>query len=185
MRARSCFLALTWLCIAVIVGGVKAAAQYFSAVTDESDELAGDGTDGILGLAYPPISNLGQVRPCMCILRPQLHHQRHNDIHLTPTVLLTACNRTRSSRPQSRKAPRSSTFSRSSSRTTALSSTSAARTPRTTAAQSSTITSPATSATGRSAARARTLTGRRWAASRSSRRSSTRARRSCTARLRT
>ncbi|PIL36809.1 transporter [Ganoderma sinense ZZ0214-1] len=44
----------------VVVGGVKAATQYFSAVTDESSELAEDGTDGILGLAYPQISNLGQ-----------------------------------------------------------------------------------------------------------------------------
>lgn len=57
------FLILTSLHIAVVVGGVKAAAQYFSAVTDESPALAGGGIDGILGLAFPPISNLGQVRP--------------------------------------------------------------------------------------------------------------------------
>ncbi|KAI1792861.1 protease [Ganoderma leucocontextum] len=44
----------------VVVGGVKAAAQYFSAVTNESSELSGGGTDGILGLAFPSISNLGQ-----------------------------------------------------------------------------------------------------------------------------
>ncbi|KAI0663088.1 protease [Cubamyces menziesii] len=44
----------------VTVGGVKATQQYFSAVTSESPEFVGDPADGILGLALPAISNLGQ-----------------------------------------------------------------------------------------------------------------------------
>ncbi|TBU32075.1 protease [Dichomitus squalens] len=44
----------------VVVGGVKATAQYFSAVTEESSELSEGSTDGILGLAFPAISNLKQ-----------------------------------------------------------------------------------------------------------------------------
>ncbi|KAI0334716.1 protease [Cubamyces sp. BRFM 1775] len=44
----------------VTVGGIKATKQYFSAVTTESPEFVGDPADGILGLAFPAISNLGQ-----------------------------------------------------------------------------------------------------------------------------
>ena len=56
----------------VMVGGVKATQQYFSAVTSESPEFVGDPADGILGLAFPAISNLGQVRNTLtpCILVP-------------------------------------------------------------------------------------------------------------------
>ena len=35
--------------------------QIFSAVTQESAEFVDDPTDGILGLAFPDISNLQQV----------------------------------------------------------------------------------------------------------------------------
>ncbi|KAI9001242.1 protease [Trametes punicea] len=44
----------------VAVGGIKAMKQYFSAVSTESSEFVHDPTDGILGLAFPAISNLGQ-----------------------------------------------------------------------------------------------------------------------------
>ena len=77
---------------------------------EEPGELTGDGTNGILGLACAS----------MCILLVQLYHRHHNDIHLMPAVLIFACNRTRSSQAQSRKALRTSTVSRSSSRTMAV-----------------------------------------------------------------
>ena len=35
--------------------------QYFSPVTTLSSSFAGDPIDGLLGLAYPAISNLGEV----------------------------------------------------------------------------------------------------------------------------
>jgi len=44
----------------VNVAGVKATSQYFSAVTDLSSDFNGDPIDGILGLAYPSLSNLGE-----------------------------------------------------------------------------------------------------------------------------
>ncbi|KAI1785665.1 acid protease [Ganoderma leucocontextum] len=45
---------------AVTVAGIVATNQFFSAVTTESAEFADDPTDGILGLAFPNISSLGQ-----------------------------------------------------------------------------------------------------------------------------
>ncbi|KAM5544249.1 hypothetical protein V8D89_001909 [Ganoderma adspersum] len=44
----------------VSIAGVSATNQFFSAVTTESAEFVDDPTDGILGLAFPDISNLGQ-----------------------------------------------------------------------------------------------------------------------------
>ncbi|KAJ7584093.1 acid protease [Mycena floridula] len=44
----------------VTVAGVKATSQYFSPVTTLSSSFAGDPIDGILGLAFPDISNLGE-----------------------------------------------------------------------------------------------------------------------------
>jgi cathepsin D len=44
----------------VTVAGVKATGQYFSPVTTLSSSFADDPIDGILGLAFPAISNLGQ-----------------------------------------------------------------------------------------------------------------------------
>ena len=46
----------------VTVAGLTAKSQYFSPVTTLSSSFADDPIDGILGLAYPAISNLGQVR---------------------------------------------------------------------------------------------------------------------------
>ena len=47
------------------VAGVKVTKQYMSAVTTLSSSFSDDPIDGILGLAYPAISNLGEVRfPC-------------------------------------------------------------------------------------------------------------------------
>lgn len=46
----------------VTVAGVSATNQYFSPVTTLSSSFVHDIIDGILGLAYPAISNLGQVR---------------------------------------------------------------------------------------------------------------------------
>lgn len=43
------------------VGGIKATGQYLAAVTKESTGFSGDVIDGLLGLAFPSISNLGQV----------------------------------------------------------------------------------------------------------------------------
>ena len=48
--------------LVVDVGGITVTQQYMSAVTTLSDEFSGVTFDGILGLAYPPVSNLGQVR---------------------------------------------------------------------------------------------------------------------------
>ncbi|KAJ7110006.1 acid protease [Mycena epipterygia] len=42
------------------VGGVKATSQFFSPVTTLSSAFTGDPTDGILGMAFPSISNLGK-----------------------------------------------------------------------------------------------------------------------------
>ncbi|KAI0370232.1 acid protease [Pilatotrama ljubarskyi] len=44
----------------VTVGGINATRQYFSAVMRESSEFGEDPVDGVLGLAFPAISNLGQ-----------------------------------------------------------------------------------------------------------------------------
>ena len=44
------------------IAGVVVKNQIFSAVTQESAEFVDDPTDGILGLAFPDISNLQQVR---------------------------------------------------------------------------------------------------------------------------
>ncbi|KAH9894311.1 protease [Cubamyces lactineus] len=44
----------------VTVGSIKATKQYFSAVTTESPEFVGDPADGILGMAFPVLSNLRQ-----------------------------------------------------------------------------------------------------------------------------
>ena len=44
------------------VAGVKVTKQYMSAVTTLSSSFSDDPIDGILGLAYPAISNLGEVR---------------------------------------------------------------------------------------------------------------------------
>ncbi|KDQ54107.1 hypothetical protein JAAARDRAFT_209569 [Jaapia argillacea MUCL 33604] len=44
----------------VSVAGVSVTGQYFSAVTTLSSDFAGDPADGILGMAYPAISNLGE-----------------------------------------------------------------------------------------------------------------------------
>ena len=41
------------------VGGVKVTDQYLAAVTKESSEFQSDPSDGLLGLAFPAISNLG------------------------------------------------------------------------------------------------------------------------------
>ena len=43
------------------IAGVVVKNQIFSAVTQESAEFVDDPTDGILGLAFPDISNLQQV----------------------------------------------------------------------------------------------------------------------------
>ena len=40
------------------VGGVSVTGQYLAAVTEESDEFQKDPSDGLLGLAFPAISNL-------------------------------------------------------------------------------------------------------------------------------
>lgn len=50
------------ICAIVTVAGVKATGQYFSPVTTLSSSFANDPIDGILGLAFPSISNLKQVR---------------------------------------------------------------------------------------------------------------------------
>ncbi|PIL33907.1 transporter [Ganoderma sinense ZZ0214-1] len=42
----------------VTVGGVKATGQYLAAVTSESSQFQSDPSDGLLGLAFPAISNL-------------------------------------------------------------------------------------------------------------------------------
>ncbi|KAI0692346.1 protease [Cerioporus squamosus] len=42
----------------VTVGGVSVTGQYLAAVTEESDEFQQDPSDGLLGLAFPAISNL-------------------------------------------------------------------------------------------------------------------------------
>ena len=42
----------------VTVGGVTATGQYLAAVTKESSEFQSDPSDGLLGLAFPAISNL-------------------------------------------------------------------------------------------------------------------------------
>ncbi|KAH9922356.1 acid protease [Epithele typhae] len=42
----------------VTVGGIKATGQYFSAVTTESSEFTSDVVDGLMGLAFPQLSNL-------------------------------------------------------------------------------------------------------------------------------
>ncbi|CDO74021.1 hypothetical protein BN946_scf185043.g70 [Trametes cinnabarina] len=44
----------------VTVGGIAATNQFFAAVTQESSEFVNDPADGILGLGFPPISNLNQ-----------------------------------------------------------------------------------------------------------------------------
>ncbi|TFK45663.1 acid protease [Heliocybe sulcata] len=44
----------------VTVAGITAENQYFSPVTTLSSSFSGDPIDGILGLAYPAISNLGE-----------------------------------------------------------------------------------------------------------------------------
>ncbi|KAJ6554575.1 acid protease [Mycena capillaripes] len=44
----------------VSVAGVKATSQFFSPVTTLSSSFAGDPVDGILGLAFPAISNLNE-----------------------------------------------------------------------------------------------------------------------------
>ncbi|GJJ14501.1 hypothetical protein Clacol_008765 [Clathrus columnatus] len=44
----------------VTVAGIVAKNQYFSPVTTLSDEFSGDPIDGILGMAFPALSNLGQ-----------------------------------------------------------------------------------------------------------------------------
>ena len=43
----------------VTVGGLSVSGQYFSPVTTLSSSFSGDPIDGILGLAWPAISNLG------------------------------------------------------------------------------------------------------------------------------
>lgn len=48
----------------VTVAGVKATNQYLAGVTTLSAEFAIDPIDGILGMAYPAISNLKEVRAC-------------------------------------------------------------------------------------------------------------------------
>lgn len=45
----------------VTVAGVTVTKQYFSPVTTLSSSFADDPIDGLLGLAYPAISNLNQV----------------------------------------------------------------------------------------------------------------------------
>ena len=45
----------------VNVAGVSVTGQYFSPVTTLSSSFSSDPIDGILGLAYPSISNLGKV----------------------------------------------------------------------------------------------------------------------------
>ncbi|GBE80463.1 Aspartic protease [Sparassis crispa] len=45
----------------VDVAGVTVKSQYFSAVTELSSEFQDDPVDGLLGLAYPKISNLNQT----------------------------------------------------------------------------------------------------------------------------
>ena len=45
----------------VDVAGVSVTSQYFSSVTTLSSSFSDDPADGILGLAYPAISNLGEV----------------------------------------------------------------------------------------------------------------------------
>ncbi|EMD41037.1 hypothetical protein CERSUDRAFT_111607 [Gelatoporia subvermispora B] len=44
----------------VTIAGISATNQTFSAVTSESQEFQADPTDGLIGLAFPPLSNLRQ-----------------------------------------------------------------------------------------------------------------------------
>ncbi len=46
----------------VTVGGVTVTGQFLSAVTKESSQLSQEPTDGVLGLAWPSISELNSVR---------------------------------------------------------------------------------------------------------------------------
>ena len=55
---------------AVTVAGLTATNQYFSPVTTLSDSFKDDPIDGILGLAYPAISNLHQVSHLSYLLLP-------------------------------------------------------------------------------------------------------------------
>lgn len=48
------------------VGGVKVTNQYFAAVTQESSQFAQDPADGLMGLAFPALSNLNHVRTPFC-----------------------------------------------------------------------------------------------------------------------
>lgn len=51
----------------VTVAGLTAKNQYFSPVTTLSSSFSGDPIDGILGLAYPAISNLDEVRASLSL----------------------------------------------------------------------------------------------------------------------
>ena len=64
----------------VTVAGVTAKNQYFSPVTTLSDSFSNDPIDGILGLAYPTISNLNTV----CLCPPARHHPLHSLTYLIP-----------------------------------------------------------------------------------------------------
>ncbi|KAI0650082.1 acid protease [Trametes meyenii] len=44
----------------VTVGGIKATGQYLAAVTTESSEFEEDPINGLMGMAFPALSNLGQ-----------------------------------------------------------------------------------------------------------------------------
>ena len=50
------------LLFAVTVAGISVTGQTLSAVTSESGNLVGDVADGLMGMAFPALSNLEAVR---------------------------------------------------------------------------------------------------------------------------
>ena len=48
--------------LAVTVAGVSVTGQTLSAVTSESGNLVGDVADGLMGMAFPALSDLNAVR---------------------------------------------------------------------------------------------------------------------------
>ncbi len=69
----------------VTVAGLSVTGQYFSPVTTLSSSFSGDPIDGILGLAWPAISNLGQVR------QHDSSHHPHSLTYLSSEPRLQHC----------------------------------------------------------------------------------------------
>ena len=65
------------------MAGVEVTGQYLSAVTSESSEFSEDPADGLIGLAFPAISNLGHVHIfCLQLLQVVLAScSMDGDIH--------------------------------------------------------------------------------------------------------